>query len=134
MCSCVSVSVCETAQLRQGCWAHLPAIKGWVGCRRGQVGCYLTPSSFGESLPPALRSHTHTGGVRTHEHHHHHYHQRSPGCRWTHVHTPPRSITQTPMMRGCSSRPKPTQNQDRSGKTRRSERFGTLARLYIVHL
>ena len=77
--------------------------------------------------------HAHRGCAHTHEHHHHH-HQRSPGCRWTHVHTPPRSITQTPMMRGCSSRPKPTQNQDRSGKTRRSERFGTLARLYIVHL
>lgn len=40
----------------------------WVECGRvqgGYVSCHLTPSSFGESLPPDPRSHTHTVGVCT---------------------------------------------------------------------
>lgn len=48
---------------------HFSAVKWWVGSRegaRGQVGCCLITSSFGESFPSGPRSlHTHGGCVHS---------------------------------------------------------------------
>lgn len=79
---------------------------GWgVGGCWGQVRCYLIPLSFGESLPPALKSHTHSAGVCT----------VNISAARTHRQTLS-SIRLTPMMRGCSSRVKHALNQDSAGK------------------
>lgn len=106
----------DITQLSKGGW-------GIGGGRRGGAGS-LTPSSFGESLPPAWPEVPHTHGGCVYSEHHC---ERSAGCcsdARTHRQAL-RSIRQTPMMRGCSSRSKLTQNQDRPGKRRR---FGGFSR------
>lgn len=104
----------DISQLSKGGWG----VGGLQGeGREGGAGS-LTPSSFGESLPPGPRSRTRTVGVCTASIS---VSARQAAAR-THVHTArqaPRSIRRTPMMRGCSSRSKLAQSQGRAGKRRR---------------
>ncbi len=103
----------------------------------------------GRLLPPALEkaflqtwgpthTHTHAHGGCVHSEPQHQCSvlsapQAAAAAARTHR-QPLRSIRQTPMMRGCSSQAKLTQNRDRVGKRRHFDRFCGLARVKSVYL